>query len=69
MSWRVHGFYAFGPYRPRPFSPIAGALLERALDARDSRVIFMAVDPILDCARPDPRFGALVARMGLNPQR
>jgi len=45
------------------------ARLERAIEERDSRVIFMAVDPVLDCARPDPRFTALVARMGLDPRR
>jgi len=44
----------------------AMARLERAYESRDSRVIFMAVDPVLDCARPDPRFAALVARMRLR---
>ena len=47
----------------------AMARLERAYEERDSRVIFLAVDPILDCARPDPRFAALAARMGLGSRR
>ena len=33
------------------------ARLERAYEERDSRVIFLAVDPILDCAGSDPRRG------------
>lgn len=44
----------------------AMARLERAHEERESRVIFLAVDPILDCARADPRFAALLARMGLE---
>ena len=44
----------------------AMARLERAYETRDPRVIFIAVDPILDCARSDPRFAALVARMRLD---
>jgi len=44
----------------------AMARLEKAYEERDSRIIFLAVDPVLDCARPDPRFAALVARMGLR---
>lgn len=47
----------------------AMARLERAYDERDSRLIFLAVDPILDCARADPRFTALLARMGLDSRR
>ena len=47
----------------------AFARLERAYDERDSRLIFLNVDPLLDCARPDPRFSALVRRMGLEPGR
>jgi tetratricopeptide (TPR) repeat protein/TolB-like protein len=42
------------------------ARLEQAYEQRDSRAIFMAVDPMLDCARRDSRFAALVARMGLR---
>jgi DNA-binding winged helix-turn-helix (wHTH) protein/tetratricopeptide (TPR) repeat protein/TolB-like protein len=47
----------------------AMARLDRAYEERDSRIIFLAVDPMLDCARPDPRFAALVARMGLDARR
>jgi tetratricopeptide (TPR) repeat protein len=44
----------------------AMARLERAVEERESRIIFMNVDPILDCARRDSRFGALVTKMGLK---
>jgi adenylate cyclase len=47
----------------------AMARLERAYEARDPRVIFIAVDPVLDCARRDPRFAPLVARMRLDASR
>ena len=43
--------------------------LELAVEERESRIIFMAVDPILDCARRDSRFGALVSRMKLDARR
>jgi adenylate cyclase len=44
----------------------AMARLEKAYEGRDSRIIFAAVDPMLDCGRRDPRFGALVSRMQLR---
>lgn len=47
----------------------AMARLEQAYEERDSRIIFMAVDPILDCARRDTRFVALQAKMGLDARR
>jgi tetratricopeptide (TPR) repeat protein/TolB-like protein len=47
----------------------AMARLERAYEERESRAIFFGVDPILDCARSDPRFNALSARMGLGTKR
>ena len=40
--------------------------LELAVEERESRIIFMNVDPILDCARRDSRFGALVKKVGLR---
>jgi DNA-binding winged helix-turn-helix (wHTH) protein/tetratricopeptide (TPR) repeat protein/TolB-like protein len=42
------------------------ARLERAVEDRESRIIFMGVDPILDCARRDARFGALVTKIKLR---
>ena len=39
-------------------------LLARAVDARDPSVLWMAVDPRLDPVRTDPRFQALLARLG-----
>jgi len=47
----------------------AFARLERAYQERDSRLIFLNVDPLLDCARPDPRFSELARRMGLERGR
>jgi serine/threonine-protein kinase len=42
-------------------------LLERAVEEHDPRLAHINVSPIFDCLRPDPRFGALVTRMGLEP--
>jgi DNA-binding winged helix-turn-helix (wHTH) protein/TolB-like protein len=47
----------------------AFARLTRAVEERDSRVIFLTVDPLLDCARTDPRFTPLARRMKLDPRR
>ena len=47
-------------------------LLERALEERDPRLAHINVSPIWDSVRADPRFAALVSRMGLavpEPQR
>jgi DNA-binding winged helix-turn-helix (wHTH) protein/TolB-like protein/Tfp pilus assembly protein PilF len=40
--------------------------LDRAIEERDSRVIFLNVDPMLDCARSDPRFPSRVERIRLD---
>ena len=47
-------------------------LLEKALEERDPRLAHINVSPIWDGVRADPRFAALVSRMGLavpEPQR
>ncbi len=43
----------------------AFAALDRAWDARDSRLLDLKVDPYLDPLRGDPRFTAMVKRLGL----
>lgn len=40
--------------------------LDRAVAEGDSRVVFLNVDPILDCARGDARFPRLVKRLRLD---
>ncbi len=45
----------------------AFARLDKAYDERDPRVLFLKVDPMLDCARSDVRFAAAVRRIGLEP--
>ena len=42
----------------------AFAELDRALDVRDPALPHLAVAPAWDCLRGDPRFGALLTRMG-----
>jgi serine/threonine-protein kinase len=43
----------------------AFARLERALEEREHELVFLAVDPVMDPLRGDPRFGSLAARVGL----
>lgn len=43
----------------------AFAFLEKALDEHDPRLPHIGVSPIWDCVRDNPRFRALVERMGL----
>jgi TolB-like protein/Tfp pilus assembly protein PilF len=40
--------------------------LERAVDERDPRILWLRVDPRVDTLRNDPRFGALIRRLGLT---
>lgn len=42
-------------------------LLERACDERDVRLVFLNVDPTWDAIRSDPRFRAVLSRVGLKP--
>jgi TolB-like protein/tetratricopeptide (TPR) repeat protein len=43
----------------------AFAWLNKAYDERNDRLIYLAVDPIVDPLRGDPRFGELMKRLGL----
>lgn len=45
----------------------AFAHLDTAYEDRDPRVLFLKVDPMLDCLRQDPRYAATVRRIGLEP--
>jgi hypothetical protein len=40
--------------------------LERALDERTCWLVWVGVDPMFDSLREEPRFQAIVARMGLD---
>jgi len=42
--------------------------LERACEEHDPRLAHINVSPIFDCVRADPRFAALVRRIGLEPR-
>jgi hypothetical protein len=39
--------------------------LEKAFEARDWQMALLNVEPLFDAVRPDPRFAALVERVGL----
>jgi tetratricopeptide (TPR) repeat protein len=45
----------------------AFARLEKAYEARDSWMDYLAIDPRLDNLRSDPRFTAMLRRMNLAP--
>jgi serine/threonine-protein kinase len=46
---------------------LAFQCLDQARAERSSRMIFLGVEPMFDALRPDPRFAALLERLGLAP--
>jgi tetratricopeptide (TPR) repeat protein len=44
------------------------AWLDKAYDERSDYMVYLGLEPMLDSLRSDPRFGALVRRVGLPPQ-
>jgi len=41
--------------------------LEKAFDERNGGLIWLGADPRMDSLRSDPRFAALVERVGVSP--
>ena len=41
------------------------AWLARCVDERDALIPWLTFLPVFDCVRPDPRFQAILARVGL----
>ena len=41
--------------------------LQRAIEARDPALVHLAVSPVWDSLRADPRFNQCLARMKLRP--
>jgi len=62
-TWLARAYAALGD------NPRALTWLERAYDERDGWVTFANVDPMMDPLRDEPRFRAIVAKMGLAPIR
>ena len=48
------------------YSPQALEWLERAFEERSEYLVFLRVDPIFDKLRSEPRFGALIEKIGLD---
>ena len=58
-------FFAMG-YTILGYSPQALEWLERAFEERSEYLVFLRVDPIFDKLRSEPRFGALIEKIGLD---
>jgi TolB-like protein/tetratricopeptide (TPR) repeat protein len=72
---RLQGALASGRYVPAIYfavmhaglgdSNAAFAWFDKAVKERDDRLVYLAVDPLADPLRQDPRFGKLLSRIGL----
>lgn len=61
ISWRnIAVIYAGLEDKDQAF-----ACLDKAYELRDSRIVFIKVDPLFDPLRDDPRFKNLLRRIGL----
>ncbi len=63
----VSAYYFAVVYTALGMTDDAMLWLERALEERSDFLIYLAVDPIFDPLRADPRFGDLLRRVGLPP--
>ena len=61
----VPAVYFAGIYAGLGEKDQAFAWLDKAYTERDDRLIYLAVDPIVDPLRSDPRFGGMLKRLGL----
>jgi tetratricopeptide (TPR) repeat protein len=66
---RVAPYYFAEQYTRLGETDQAIAWFEKALAERDPALIYLQVDPLFDHLRADPRFSALVQKIGIAPQR
>jgi serine/threonine protein kinase len=64
---RIHNcnFYIAGLYAELGFGNKAFSYLEKSYQDRETSMLFLGVDPLMDPLRSDPRFRALLSRLNL----